>query len=115
VLLHRRLGPGGPRGVAVAMFGHTGLGMLICRCESGLRHATDPLRNADVSKQEAAKVIMQPGTRRSYEFAVNPRRSAVSTHTSSCLLLVILREFAAATALSGARLELDDAPSNREV
>jgi hypothetical protein len=22
--------PGGPRGVAVAMFGHTGLGMLIC-------------------------------------------------------------------------------------
>ena len=24
-------GPGGPRGVAVAMFGHTGLGMLICR------------------------------------------------------------------------------------
>jgi hypothetical protein len=23
--------PGGPRGVAVAMFGHTGLGMLICR------------------------------------------------------------------------------------
>jgi hypothetical protein len=29
VLLLRRLGPGGPRGVAVAMFGHTGLGMLI--------------------------------------------------------------------------------------
>ena len=25
--------PGGPRGVAVAMFGHTGLGMLICRNE----------------------------------------------------------------------------------
>ena len=25
--------PGGPRRVAVAMFGHTGLGMLICRCE----------------------------------------------------------------------------------
>jgi hypothetical protein len=24
---------GGPRGVAVAMFGPTGLGMLICRCE----------------------------------------------------------------------------------
>jgi hypothetical protein len=23
-------GPGGPRGVAVAMFGHTGLGTLIC-------------------------------------------------------------------------------------
>ena len=33
VLLLRRLGPGGPRGVAVAMFGHAGLGMLICRCE----------------------------------------------------------------------------------
>src|ERR1700730_2895872 len=33
VLLLRRLGPGGPRGVAVAMFGHTGLGMLICRNE----------------------------------------------------------------------------------
>jgi hypothetical protein len=31
VLLLRRLGSGGPRGVAVAMFGHTGLGMLICR------------------------------------------------------------------------------------
>jgi hypothetical protein len=29
VLLLRRLGPGGPRGVAVAMFGPTGLGMLI--------------------------------------------------------------------------------------
>ena len=29
VLLLRRLGPGGPMGVAVAMFGHTGLGMLI--------------------------------------------------------------------------------------
>ena len=29
VLLLRRLGPGGPRGVAVVMFGHTGLGMLI--------------------------------------------------------------------------------------
>jgi hypothetical protein len=25
--------PGGPRRVAVAMFGHTGLGMLICRNE----------------------------------------------------------------------------------
>ena len=25
--------PGGPRGVAAAMFGHTGLGMLICRKE----------------------------------------------------------------------------------
>jgi hypothetical protein len=33
VLLLRRLGPGGPRGVAVAMFGHTGLGILICRNE----------------------------------------------------------------------------------
>jgi hypothetical protein len=33
VLLLRRLGPGGPRAVAVAMFGHTGLGMLICRRE----------------------------------------------------------------------------------
>jgi hypothetical protein len=33
VLLLRRLSPGGPRGVAVAMFGHTGLGMLICRNE----------------------------------------------------------------------------------
>ena len=33
VLLLHRLGPGGPRGVAVAMFGHTGLCMLICRCE----------------------------------------------------------------------------------
>jgi hypothetical protein len=31
VLLLRRLGPGGPRRVAVAIFGHTGLGMLICR------------------------------------------------------------------------------------
>jgi hypothetical protein len=31
VLLLRRLDPGGPRGVAVAMFGHNGLGMLICR------------------------------------------------------------------------------------
>ena len=31
MLLLRRLGPGGPRGVAVAMFGHTGLGTLICR------------------------------------------------------------------------------------
>jgi hypothetical protein len=29
--------PGGPRGVAVAMFGHTGLGMLICRNEHGTR------------------------------------------------------------------------------
>jgi hypothetical protein len=29
VLLLRRLGPGGPRGVAVAMFGRIGLGMLI--------------------------------------------------------------------------------------
>ena len=29
VLLLRRLGPGGPRKVAVAMFGHAGLGMLI--------------------------------------------------------------------------------------
>ena len=26
-------GPGEPRGVAVAMFGHTDLGMLICRIE----------------------------------------------------------------------------------
>jgi hypothetical protein len=33
VLLLRRLGPGGPRAVAVAMLGHTDLGMLICRCE----------------------------------------------------------------------------------
>jgi hypothetical protein len=33
VLLLRRLAPGGPRGVAAAMFGHTGLGMLICRKE----------------------------------------------------------------------------------
>jgi hypothetical protein len=32
--------PGGPRGVAVAMFGHTGLGMLICRNERvGYAHA----------------------------------------------------------------------------
>lgn len=31
LLLLRRLGPGGPRGMAVAMFGPTGLGMLICR------------------------------------------------------------------------------------
>jgi catechol 2,3-dioxygenase-like lactoylglutathione lyase family enzyme len=31
VLLLRRLGPRRPRGVAVTMFGHTGLGMLICR------------------------------------------------------------------------------------
>jgi hypothetical protein len=30
VLLLRRLGPGGPGAVTVAMFGHTGLGMLIC-------------------------------------------------------------------------------------
>ena len=29
VLLLRRLGPGELRGVAVAMYGHTGLGMLI--------------------------------------------------------------------------------------
>ena len=29
--------PGGPRGVAVAMFGHTGLGMLICRSEYFIR------------------------------------------------------------------------------
>jgi hypothetical protein len=36
MLLLRRLGPGEPRGVAVAMFGHSGLGMLICRIESGL-------------------------------------------------------------------------------
>jgi hypothetical protein len=31
VLLLRCLGLGGPRGVAVAMFGPTGLDMLICR------------------------------------------------------------------------------------
>jgi hypothetical protein len=31
VLLLRRLCPGGPRAETVAMFGHTGLGMLICR------------------------------------------------------------------------------------
>jgi hypothetical protein len=37
VLLLRRLGPGGPRGVAVATFGHTGLGMLICRNEGAVR------------------------------------------------------------------------------
>jgi hypothetical protein len=30
VLLSAVCAPGGPRGVAVAMFGHTGLGMLIC-------------------------------------------------------------------------------------
>jgi hypothetical protein len=29
--------PGGPRAVAVAMFGHTGLGMLICRNEYFIR------------------------------------------------------------------------------
>ncbi len=33
MLLLRRLGPSEPRGVAVAIFGHTGLGMLICRNE----------------------------------------------------------------------------------
>jgi hypothetical protein len=36
VLLLRCLGPGGPRGVAVAIFGHTCLGMLICRNEDGV-------------------------------------------------------------------------------
>ena len=34
VLLLRRPGPAEAMGVTVAMFGHTGLGMLICRCES---------------------------------------------------------------------------------
>ena len=33
MLLLRRLGARRAEGVAVAMFGHTGLGMLICRCE----------------------------------------------------------------------------------
>ena len=33
VLLLRRLGPRRAEGVAAAMFGHTGLGTLICRCE----------------------------------------------------------------------------------
>ena len=33
VLLLRRLGPRRAEGVAVAMFGRTGLGMLICRIE----------------------------------------------------------------------------------
>jgi hypothetical protein len=37
VLLLRRLGPAGPRGAAVAMFGHTGLCMLICRNEYFIR------------------------------------------------------------------------------
>ena len=32
---------GEPRGVAVAMFGPTGLGMLICRCERGVLTQTD--------------------------------------------------------------------------
>ena len=34
--------PGGPRGVAVAMFGHTGLGMLICRIAGAGVHAYSP-------------------------------------------------------------------------
>jgi hypothetical protein len=33
-------GPGGPKGVAVAMFGHTGLGMLICRIADVARSYT---------------------------------------------------------------------------
>lgn len=42
VLLLRRLGPRGPMGVAVATFGHTGLGMLICRKLERLRDRKGP-------------------------------------------------------------------------
>src|SRR5580692_5947551 len=45
VLLLRRLGPQRAERVAVAMFGHTGLGMLICRISSVAGpHTYAPLR-----------------------------------------------------------------------